>query len=123
MNYEDYQKMVAKKAAKKAKKAAKKAQKLDGLITKAAPVPPSVPEREEKPQYAPWTDEERATFRRRIDNEKANIWKFCSKNAEEILKHCEMNEADEKNPAVKIARRDARAWAEEQLGINIKAPF
>ena len=144
MSYQEYQELlrnggqitvtpaVDTKAEKKAKKKAKKAAKLALKQAKAdaehametykqlleahgkkveveEPVIPTEPEKRE------WTEAEKEAFRVRIDNEKQNISRLTQNDPEEIIKFCRANKRDEKNPAIRFARRDALKWANSQV--------
>jgi hypothetical protein len=74
------------------------------------------------PQYKPFTTAEKEQFNARIRNEKANIWRICNAQPERIIAFCNENIRDEKNAAVRFARRDALAWAvRTQQPVNV--PF
>ena len=63
----------------------------------------------------PFTDKEKAVFNARIKNEKSNIWRIGNRDPQSIIDHINANTADEKNAAVRFARRDAKAWAQREL--------
>ena len=128
----EYQEWLDNKAKKKAKKAKKKLKKANKKLKELAavadmPKQETVPEMVEPPvvsytktgRPSMYTPEEREQFQKRIDNEKSNIVRQCSLNAERILQFCEENKMDEKNPAVRYAREAAVKWASTQ----VKRPF
>ena len=117
-----------KKEAKKAKKAYKARMKalevaakqhpepvvLDPAVLEAVEKLPKKEAQQEPPKARQWSDEENKQFAMRIQNEKRNIWRVCKQDPQEIIKFCEANVMDEKNPAIRFARRDALAWAKAQ---------
>ena len=122
-------KKAAKKAAKKAKKeyeqklkaleelgnAHREAVVLDPAIMEAVDkLPARKPVQSEPPKMRQWTDEENKQFAMRIQNEKRNIWRICKQDPQEIIKFCEENVRDERNAAIRFARRDAMQWAKAQ---------
>ena len=126
-------KKAAKKAAKKAKKEyeqkLKALEELGNAHREAVVLDPAVMEavdklparKEEPPKARQWTAEENKQFAMRIQNEKRNIWRVCKQDPLEIIRFCEENVADERNPAVRFARRDALKWAKAQQPMPYQA--
>ena len=115
VSYEDYQEMISKKEKKSKKKELKRAKKKLKELAAVATMGDNVVEiKKEAPVYAPFTDDEKKQFAIRIQNEKRNIWKMNLQDPEKIIQFCGNNVADEKNAAIRFARRDALKWAKAQ---------
>jgi hypothetical protein len=98
---------------------------LDKLNAVANPgVLDTVAKREEykPPALTPFTTAEKEQFKARIANEKSNVWKQCNAQPQAIIDYITANKADERNAAVRFARRDALAWALRTLQ-PVDAPF
>jgi hypothetical protein len=74
------------------------------------------------PVLTPFTQAEKDQFKVRIANEKSNVWRQCNAQPQAIIDYITANKADERNAAVRFARRDALAWAQRSLQ-PVDAPF
>ena len=109
---------LSKKANKKAKKVKnlKKSNKKLKQLAAIAEKPIKSYTKTGKPSI--YSEEERNHFQARIENEKKNILRSCKADAQAIIDFCDENVADEKNAAVRFARRDMRTKAVERLESN-----